>query len=158
MDSPFHTLRFVVDFHEEPLGAEQPGREKAICQGSFSEVTGLEATMQPKEIKEGGRNYGSAQRMGPITFGTVILKRGLTDNRDLWQWFALLPGGQYATRLTAQISLTDASGRVTWTWRLRRCLPVKFKAAELKATGNEVGIEELHLAHEGLELLPGGAP
>lgn len=151
--SPFHTFRFDVAFHEDDLGAGQPGRERVVARGAFSEVTGLEATMQPKEIKEGGRNYGSAQRMGPIAFGTVIFKRGLTDNRDLWQWFARLPGGTYGHRLTAQISLTDASGEVTWRWRLRRCLPVKFKASDLKANANEIGIEELHLVHEGLELV-----
>ena len=42
------------------------------------------------------------------------------------------------------------------TWVLERALPVKFKAADLNAKGTEVGIEELHLAHEGLRLeLPG---
>ena len=39
------------------------------------------------------------------------------------------------------------------TWGLARALPVKFKAADLNARGSEVGIEELHLAHEGLSLL-----
>jgi hypothetical protein len=31
-------------------------------------------------------------------------------------------------------------------------MPVKFKAADLNARGSEVGVEELHLAHEGLAL------
>ena len=38
-------------------------------------------------------------------------------------------------------------------WALRRALPVKFKAADLDARGTEIGIEELHLAHEGLVLV-----
>jgi phage tail-like protein len=38
-------------------------------------------------------------------------------------------------------------------WRLARAMPIKFKAAELNARGTEVGIEELHLAHEGLTLI-----
>ena len=32
-------------------------------------------------------------------------------------------------------------------------MPVKFKAADLNAKGSEIGIEELHLAHEGLVLV-----
>ena len=45
------------------------------------------------------------------------------------------------------------SGAAVLTWGLARALPVKFKAADLNARGSEVGIEELHLAHEGLSLL-----
>ncbi len=154
--SPFHVHNFVVAFHEQSLDDERPGEEKPLCKGAFSEVTGLEATMEPKEVKEGGRSYGSAQRAGPVSFGTVVLKRGLTDSADLWKWFELLAGGQYAWRLTASVSLMDGSGKTLWKWRLRRCLPVKFSAADLNATSSEVGIEELHLAHEGLELVSAG--
>lgn len=32
-------------------------------------------------------------------------------------------------------------------------MPIKFKAADLNARGTEIGIEELHLAHEGLSLM-----
>ena len=39
------------------------------------------------------------------------------------------------------------------TWVLRHAMPVKFKTADLNAKASEVGIEELHVAHEGLELV-----
>jgi hypothetical protein len=35
-------------------------------------------------------------------------------------------------------------------------MPVKFKAADLNAKGTDIGIEELHLAHEGLRLYGDG--
>ncbi len=53
----------------------------------FAECTGLEATMEPKVIKEGGRNYGAAQRPGGVTFATVVLKRGVSTDRSMWQIF-----------------------------------------------------------------------
>src|SRR5262245_38921122 len=86
------------------------GGSREICRGAFSEVSGLEATMEPKAIKEGGRNYGVNQRAGPVTFATVVLKRGIatvapdrkTTVRDAWCWWSLFTGadgrrdGQYA--------------------------------------------------------------
>jgi phage tail-like protein len=88
-----------------------------------------------------------------VSFATVILKRGMTTTRDLWKWFQLVAGGAYAYRLSAEITMQDLEGQPVVTWKLARALPIKFKAADLNARGTEVGIEELHLAHEGLSLV-----
>ena len=60
--------------------------------GGFQEITGLEAMMEHKAIKEGGRNYGTVMRAGQVTFGTVILKRGIVSARHLWRWWAMFAG------------------------------------------------------------------
>lgn len=146
--APLHVFRFKVTFH-----SDGPGGAARLCGGAFSEVTGLDATMEPKVIKEGGRNYGAAQRMGQVTFGTVVLKRGMTDNRDLWRWFWLVGQGAYAFRLHARVSMRDAENNEVLAWKLDRALPVKFKAADLNGKGSDVGIEELHIAHEGMRLV-----
>ena len=150
---PLHPFRFWVDFTEERLSGGG-SNDIPLCRGGFSECTGLEGTMEPKVIKEGGHNYGVHQRVGPVTFATVILKRGMTRNRDLWRWFetATWKGG-YTYRLTATITMFDVAGKGVLSWQLQRALPVKFKAADLNAKSTEIGIEELHLAHEGLLLL-----
>jgi len=110
--------------------------------------------MEPKVIKEGGRNYGAVQRVGPVTFATIILKRGMTASRDLWRWFEMTSqNGAYSYRLSATISLRDSSDQEQLRWRLDNALPIKFKAADLNARSAEVGIEELQIAHEGLTLL-----
>ena len=149
LEAPLHVFRFELSFK---IVAGSGGTED-VCSGAFAECTGLEATMEPKAIKAGGANYGPVQRPGPVTFATVILKRGMTSNRDLFKWFALVNGGSYKYRLSAEIDMQDAAGNTVVTWGLDRCLPVKFKAADLNAKGGDVGIEELHLAHEGLRLL-----
>ena len=149
LEAPLHVFRFELSFK---IVAGSGGTED-VCSGAFAECTGLEATMEPKVIKAGGANYGAAQRPGPVTFATVILKRGMTSNRDLFNWFALVNGNSYKYRLSAEIEMQDAAGNTVVTWGLDRCLPVKFKAADLNAKGGDVGIEELHLAHEGLRLL-----
>jgi phage tail-like protein len=150
LEHPLHVFRFQVDFKEDPITAAKLGSSVELCSGAFSECSGLEATMEPRVIKEGGRNYGAAQRAGPVTFATVILKRGMTSAQHLWKWFEIVGTGGYAHRLAAQITVFDMSGQSVFSWQLRHAMPVKFKAADLNATSNEVGIEELHLAHEGL--------
>lgn len=152
---PLHVFRFQVDFREDPFTSGGTPAEVALCSGAFAECTGLEATMEPKVIKEGGRNYGAAQRVGPVTFATVILKRGMTTTRDLWRWFEMVSdSSKYAYRLTATITMFDTAGDAVLAWRLAKALPIKFKSADLNAKGTEVGVEELHLAHEGLSLVP----
>jgi len=154
MLAPLLPFRFQVDFAEDPLGKAGGSSSVRLCSGAFSDCSGLEATMEPKVIKEGGRNYGAVQRSGPVSFATVILKRGMTTTRDLFQWFSMVGNGAYAYRLAATITMFDSTGKGVLSWHLDKALPIKFKAGDLNAKGNEVAIEELHLAHEGLTLLP----
>ena len=149
---PLQVFRFEVRFRRAGSG----GGAVDVCSGAFSECTGLEASMEPKVIKAGGANYGATQRAGQVSFATVVLKRGMTRTRDLTRWFTLVAGGGYGWRMTAQIEVQDAAGNPAITWQLDRCMPVKFKAADLNAKGGEVGVEELHLVHEGLRLQADG--
>ena len=156
---PLHTFRFQVDFSRAvlPGAAGAAGGAVDICSGAFAECTGLEATMEPKVIRQGGGNYGAVQRVGPVTFATIVLKRGMTTTRHLWEWFALVAGGASPYRLDVRIEMRNVAGEPVLVWRVERALPVKFKAADLNARGTEIGIEELHLAHEGLRLDGSGA-
>ena len=147
---PLHIFRFQVDFYSDSLSNSDDHEVIEVCSGAFSDCTGLEATMEPKAIKEGGNNYGNAQRAGPVTFATVVLKRGISTNRNLWQIFNSISSGMFAPRLQVVISLLDGNGDTIMGWQLDRAMPIKFKFADLNAKGMEVGIEELHLVHEGL--------
>jgi phage tail-like protein len=154
IQAPWHVFRFHVGFVREPIrgpGGGTPGGAEDLCEGAFAEVTGLEASMEPKAIKEGGANYGPHQRGGQVSFATVVLKRGITQTQDLWRWWEVFATqGKYAHRMTVRITLQDFEGVPVLRWRLERAMPVKFKTADLNARGTEVGVEELHLAHEGL--------
>jgi len=159
---PLTVFNFDVVFSEVTLpdGGITGTSGIKLCDAQFSEVTGLEATMEPKVIKEGGRNFGAIQRVGLVTFATVVLKRGIGRIDDLWRWFELVAGGSYSKRLSAVITMygpqqgprDDPERTPLYQWRLHRALPTKFKTADFNATSTAVGIEELHIAHEGLEL------
>lgn len=161
---PLRLFRFQVEFRRET------DNDITLAHGAFSDCTGLEATMEPKVIKAGGANYGAFQRAGRVTFATVVLKRGMTTSRDLWKWFAHVnERDKYAFRLDVKITVlgdvemapppgepTDNAQPSTEpriTIKLFRALPIKFKSGDLNAKATEVGIEELHLAHEGLSIV-----
>jgi phage tail-like protein len=155
LDYPLPAFRFRVDFYVSTPKGRKKGTQKLLCRGAFSECSGLEATMEPKSIKVGGRNYGQIQRAGRVNFATVILRRGLASNRDLWTWFDLVAKGAYAYRLDAEVSLLDfqptEKPAVIMTWQMSNALPTKFKTADFNAKGGgDVAIEELHFVHEGL--------
>lgn len=168
-DAPWPAFRFHLEFVRVSLtGAanqsQQGGSGAAtplLCQGAFSEVSGLEATHEPRLIREGGLIYGGHQRPGNVSFATVILKRGMTSSRDLWTWFfntvqgsGQASGPAWGERLTVYINVQGADGRTRLRWKLARALPVKFHASDLHGAGTDLAIEELHLAHEGLTAEP----
>lgn len=147
---PLHVFRFHVDFFTDSLSDDSSHDQFQVCSGSFAECTGLEATMEPKTIKEGGRNYGAAQRAGGTTFATVVLKRGISSNQNLYQIFNSVSIGSFAPRMQVTINLFDVDGSAVLAWQLDRAMPIKYKFADFNARSAEVGIEELHLVHEGL--------
>lgn len=149
--APVGLFNFHVSFSRDPVDGGNESEEVALCKGAFSELSGLEATMEPRAVREGGLNWGAHQRPGPVSFSTVVFKRGITQARDLWWWFELMGNGSFAARLRAQVQIFDIGGAPLMGWTLRRALPVKFKCADLNARAADVGIEELHVVHEGLE-------
>ncbi len=155
LDYPLPAFRFKVEFFLSTPKGGKKGDKKLLCRGGFAECTGLEATMEPKSIKVGGNNYGQVQRVGRVNFATVILRRGVASNRDLWTWFDLVAKGAYAYRLDAEVSLLDFEPKknpsVMMTWKMRNALPTKFKTVDFNAKGSsDVGIEELHFVYEEL--------
>ncbi|HGX93129.1 MAG TPA: phage tail protein [Candidatus Tenderia sp.] len=148
MTDLFLPFRFKVSLYTQ-------GNGQLICGGSFSEVSGLEASMEVKTLREGGRNYGEVQLAGQTTFATIVLKRGVTEIGDLWSWFDITTQqGNYGYRLSGEIDVLDPgeAEKVLLRWKLSNCMATKFKGPDLSATAAQIAIEELELVHEGLNL------
>jgi phage tail-like protein len=151
-------FRFRVDFFDAGKDFARDSRVP-LCAAAFAEASGLEATMEPKTFREGGRNVGDRQLPGRVTFQPVVLKRGVTRIQHLWRWFDLVAGRRYAIRLDARLVVLGAGddpltslGRLEW--RMRDCLPTRFRAPTFQAKDHEVAVEELHFVHQGLSLEP----
>jgi phage tail-like protein len=143
--APFAGFNFAVEI-------TLPGESSALCSAAFAECDGLEMTMDVKTIREGGNNTQQIRLTGPVSYGSVTLKRGMTSNFDLWRWFRAIQR-EPRTRATANVVLY-APDRVTVNaeFVLSRCVPVKLKSPPLNAKDGVVAIEELQIAYEQLEL------
>ena len=146
---PFTAFNFSVEI-------DVPGVSSRVCNASFSECDGLEATMEVKTIREGGNNVTQIRLTGPLAYGQLTLKRGMTATFDLWNWMAAV-STQPALRADGQVVVLGADGQTERArFLLSRCVPIKVKAPPLSARDGTVAIEELGLAYERLMLAPAG--
>lgn len=128
-----------------------------VVDAAFAECDGLEMTMDVKTIREGGNNGKQIRLTGPLTYGQVTMKRGMTANLELWDWFNLMLTDQ-SLRADAEVVIFAADGETERArFLLSRCLPVKLKSPPLNAKDGAVAIEELQLAYEKLTLKKPGA-
>ena len=106
--------------------------------------------MEVKTIREGGNNSRQIRLSGPMSSGQVTLKRGLTANFDLWDWFQTMKTTP-SLRADALVVLlgTDRSQKRA-EFLLSRCVPVKLKAPTMNAKEGTLAIEEFQLAYEML--------
>jgi phage tail-like protein len=142
---PFTSFNFSVEINV-------PGVAPKICNASFSDCDGLEMTMDVKTIREGGNNGKQLRLTGPLTFGMLTLKRGMTASFDLWHWFNKMLT-KPDLRADAEVVLFAGDGTTERArFVLSRCVPVKLKAPALSAKDGMVAIEELQLAYESLSL------
>ncbi len=143
---PFTAFRFSVTISVPEISADP------LCSAAFAECDGLEMSMEVKTIREGGNNAAHIRLFGAVSYGTLTLKRGMTSNFDLWNWFeTLCEPDKAALRGDVTVTLFAADGVKEQTgFFLERCLPLKLKAPPLNAKDGVVAIEELQLAYEWL--------
>jgi phage tail-like protein len=142
---PFTAFNFAVEIRVEGVAAQ-------ICDAAFSECDGLEMAMDVKTIREGGNNGRQIRLAGPINYGQVTMKRGMTSTFDLWDWFNLMLTNP-SLRADAEVVIFAANGTTERArFLLSRCVPLKLKSPPLNAKDGAVAIEELQLAYESLSL------
>lgn len=137
---PLPVFHFRVQFGTEQLG--------------FTEVSGLTQENQIIEYRAGDfPEYSTIKMPGLRKFNNITFKRGImqSDNK-FFQWLISGMKLRNVDRKDLTISLLNEKHEPVMTWLVSRAFPVKLEGPQLKATGNEVAIESLEIAHEGLEL------
>lgn len=120
----------------------------------FNECSGLGVTVKAEKHREGGVNNQQRVVLSQAEFSDVTLKRGVTNDFTFWKWVqASLTGGSNSNRRrTVNILTFNQAGETMQSWTLIGAVAISWKAPSLKADGNNVGIEELTLAYEGLKV------
>lgn len=119
----------------------------------FSEVTGLNAEAQIIEYKHGmSRDHGAIKMPGVKKYGNVTLKRGVfkADNQ-YFDWWNSIEMNEVERR-DVTIKLLDEKHQPVMTWKLAKAWPTKIEGPGLKGDGNEVAVESMEIAHEGLRI------
>lgn len=145
-DYPLPKFHFQVDWGGTQIG--------------FTEVSGLDVETEVIEYRHGASpNYFKTKQPGQTKFTNITLKRGtFQGDNEFYAWWneaklfqeGNAPGTVYRRDVT--ISLLNESHEPIVVWKVKRAWAVKVQSTDLKADGNEVAIETLELAHEGLTI------
>jgi phage tail-like protein len=136
---PIPVFHFTVEWGGERVG--------------FTEISGLTQEKQAIEYRDGSfPEYSSIKMPGLAKYSNVVLKRGVTkSDNQFFDWLATVKM-HTVERRDLVISLLNENHEPVMTWKIHNAFPVKVEGPALKSTGNEVAIETIELAHEGLEL------
>lgn len=117
----------------------------------FQKVSNLSMEVQVIEYREGGMPEHTAIKMpGLKKFNNITLKRGIVQgDNEFFQWWNTLQLNKVERR-DVVISLLNENHEPVVVWKVRNAFPVKIVWGDLEASGNEVAIESLEIACEGI--------
>jgi phage tail-like protein len=127
---------------------------------SFSEVSGLTMEAEAIEYRVGDDKSLTVRKIpGLKKFGNVSLKRGImpaVSGNGMYEWYDSIQAGTVLRRQVL-ISLLNEKREEVMSWKIKAAWPVKLEGPGLNATGNEIAIESLEFANEGVEIELSGA-
>jgi phage tail-like protein len=123
---------------------------------AFQEVSGLDIEAQIVEYRHGNsKEFSTIKMPGIKKTGNVTLKKGVfVKDNAFWDWFTKIKMNTIE-RQTVVISLLDEEGAPTMVWSLNNAWPTKITGTDMKSDGNEVAVETIEVAHEGLTITNG---
>lgn len=119
--------------------------------GLFTQVSGLSAQVDVMEYPEGGINTFVHRLPTRIKQGNITLKRGVTKEKALLEWFEKSVVKVQPTDLS--INVLDELGNTVQSWSFRNAYPVKWTGSDLNAGGNEFMTQSLEIAHSGMKVM-----
>ncbi|MCJ7450061.1 MAG: phage tail protein [Bacteroidales bacterium] len=134
---PLPKFHFIVEWGGNKIG--------------FTEATGLDIQVEAIEYRKGSSNtYSKIKMPGFLKNSNITLKHGTFEgDTDFYKWMETI-NLNLPERRDIIIKLLDESHTPVMAWRAVNAFPLKVQASDLKADGNEVAIESIEIAHEGL--------
>ena len=138
----------------DPLASFHYGIEiKGVINGFFTECTGLGSeheVIKHKVIDEKGHET-LMKVPGRMKWENVVLKRGITQNMDIWDWRKKVEDGNVKdARMNGSVIMFDSTLKEVARWNFENAWPVKVTGPKVKSDDNEIGVEELTIVHEGM--------
>jgi phage tail-like protein len=121
-----------------------------VNQGHFTECSGLGIKIEPIRYREAGNDLVVHHVPGPVDYSPLILRYGLSDSSELWDWLMAGVGGKAERRDISLIMLDSTGSREVIRWNLFNAWPAEWHGAVLNALSREVAIESLTLVFDSL--------
>jgi phage tail-like protein len=123
-----------------------------LTAGSFSECSGLSSDGDAVDYREGTDIPLTVRKLvGLRKYANITLKRGYTQNAELWNWYRNIVNG-VPDRRNASIILMDEQHADVMRWSIENAWINKIEGPSFKASGNEVAMESVEIVHESLTL------
>lgn len=123
-----------------------------VSAAGFTEVGGLTTEQDIIEYREGADTATVRKLPGLRKYSNITLKRGFTQNKELWEWRKTTIDGA-TERRAGSIILLDEGRKEALRWNFSEGWISKWEGPALNPTANEASIESLEIAIEGLELV-----
>jgi phage tail-like protein len=122
---------------------------------SFTEVTGLDQQNEVIEYRHSdSKDFSKIKMPGMRKYSNITLKRGKFEGDfDFNNWVDQIANDRVGNRRDVVVRLMNEKHEPVAVWKAVNCFPVKITAPDLKSDANEVAIETLEIAHEGLSLV-----
>lgn len=120
---------------------------------SFTEISGLDVETEVIEYRDGALpEYSKMKIPGMQKYANVTMKRGVfrSDN-DYYNWWNTVSLNTIERR-DLTVSLLNEAHEPVMVWKIKNAWPTKIASTDLKADGNEIAIESIELAHDGLSI------
>lgn len=118
----------------------------------FAEVGGISMEQDIIEYREGSDTATVRKLPGLRKHGNISLKRGYTQNRELWNWRKTTIDG-LTERKSGAVILRNEAGEPALRWEFREGWVSKYEGPALKATANEAAMESIEIAVEDVALV-----
>lgn len=149
MSDPYRNFKFEVEVD-------------GFIRAGFSKVSGLKHTVESIEYREGGENETARKLPGQSKFDDVTFERGSSKDNDFVNWIQLIfnldgaEGNQDNAvgdgfRKRVVVYLKDKSGTRVKKWTIQQAWPNEKGTGDLDASGNDVLIDTMVLANEGIK-------
>lgn len=119
----------------------------------FMECSGMTSDTDVVDYREGYDPGLHTRKLPGLRKHTnIVLKRGYTDNMDLWQWRKNIING-IVDRRSVDIILQNEEHKDVLRWRVSEAWIAKWDSGSFNAKSNDVAIETVELVHEGIEMV-----
>ncbi|MEL7097502.1 MAG: phage tail protein [Pseudomonadota bacterium] len=118
-----------------------------VVSAGFTEVSGITMESDVIEYREGSDPTHVRKLPGLSKYGNITLKRGFSDNTELYDWRKTVMDG-ITQRKDGAIILMNEAGEPALRWEFTNAFPSKLEGATLNATANEVAMESVEIVVE----------